>query len=387
MSKSTVSAPVLESALSAARREGMRLFTLQRCLFAAAIAGAVLIGLRGLVAIGWPATVGAPLLAGGLAALLVASSVGFAMALRARQRMERLTRDVQTLEIARDALDREAAPRVEVHPYRAANGEERPVVVIRTDSVERLFCKDRPHDEPRVRSWAARTAAAVVVLGALAVGATVFVGGESPARHRWRFLDETSDPGTLGFRIGVGHGGTWALEQHETATGARALVNRIGDPSAPPAILLAGSLRARDVRASTRCKVATAMAGDACGIVFRVLDDKNHHVARLDVAARRIVVAVVAGGGERVLGATSARIESGVWQELSVEARGDRIRVSSNGRDVIDVADATPAHFGSVGLWAPAAAEVYFDELVVETLPAAPQALEVLPLLGKGNAS
>jgi hypothetical protein len=67
-----------------------------------------------------------------------------------------------------------------------------------------------------------------------------------------------------------------------------------------------------------------------------------------------------------------------------VEARGDRIRVSCNGRDVVAVSDPTPAHVGTVGLWAPSAAEVYFDELVVETLPASAQSLEVLPLLRKG---
>jgi hypothetical protein len=118
--------------------------------------------------------------------------------------------------------------------------------------------------------------------------------------------------------------------------------------------------------------------------VFRFVDRANYHVARIDHDAKELVVAKVKGGRERVLGKANARVAPGVWQELVVEARGDHIRVSCNRRDVLDVLDPMPGHYGTGGLWAPSSAEAWFDELAIEPLPATSQSLEVLPLLGGG---
>ena len=121
--------------------------------------------------------------------------------------------------------------------------------------------------------------------------------------------------------------------------------------------------------------------------MFRYRDARDHHVVRLDFTGRRLVIARVVGGEEHELGSVAARIDGAVWQEISVQARGDRIRATCNNRDVLEVVDHAAALPGSVGLWAPSAAEAYFDELSVETLPASPQALEILPVLGKAGAS
>lgn len=387
MSKPTIPSPVLDSTLDGARREGLRLFALQRGLFAGASAGVLFVAVRGLVAIGWPAPAGAPLVAAALGVVLLATSFVFVLALRVRRRMELLARDVQTMLLARDALDGATAPRVEMHPYRATDGDDDdgPVVVVRTDSVERVFRRGRTDDARRPRSWVARATAAVVVLGALAIGAALLPGNDAAAPQRWTFLDDTTDPGGLGLKTRAG-GGAWTVEPHGAATGARALVNHAASASEAPALLLAGAVRTRDVRASTRCKVGTAPGGDACGIVFRVLDEQNHHVARLDVAGRRLVIAVVSDGEERVLGETAAHVEREVWQELTLEARGDRIRASCNGRDAVEVTDLMTERLGGVGLWAPAAAEAYFDELAIEALPPVPHGLEVFLLVARGRA-
>lgn len=384
MSPESISQHSIEKTLEAARGDARLLFVKQRALFAASITGLLLVAVRGLVAIAYPARAGAPLVATALALVVVAAAITFVAALRARLAMERVARDIRALELVLDASLHETSPRVELHPYRKENGEGEPTVVVRTDALDRVTAGAVP---PRRASlgWMGRALAAAAVLGALLAGVSIFASHGSSSLRRWTFLEDTSDPAALGFAAlatDASRAGEWLLADHDTATGARALVNRAGEEAAPPATLLVGSVHARDVRAATRCKVAVP-EGDGCGLVFRYRDIDDHHLVRLDFTGRRLVIARVAGGVERELGAVPARVDGAVWQEIAVYARGDRIRATCNGRDVLDVTDPTAAIPGSVGLWAPAVAEAYFDELSVETLPASPQALEILPILGK----
>ena len=201
----------------------------------------------------------------------------------------------------------------------------------------------------------------------------------SPSARRWTFVDP-SDPKALGFRAPSPHGGAWAVEHDPTATAAHSLSNRIGDAEAHPATLVASDVRARDIRAVTRCKVTVGDGG--CGVVFRFRDDRNHHIARVDVTGRRVVLAVVTDGAERELASVPAQVDRGIWQELVVEVRGDRLRAICNGRDIVETEHHAAAIAGSVGLGVPAKTEAYFDELAVDILPASAQALEVLPILG-----
>jgi hypothetical protein len=98
------------------------------------------------------------------------------------------------------------------------------------------------------------------------------------------------------------------------------------------------------------------------------------------------MIAVVEGGRERILGKQVASLAPGVWQELALEARAGRIRLSLNGSTSLEVVDGAPVAAGRVGLWAPAAGVAYFDELTVDPLPASAQAFELLPLLGRGRS-
>lgn len=390
----------IEKTLAAARGDARRLFVKQRALFAASMTGMALVGARGLLAIAAPARTGAPLVAVALGLVLVAAGATFAAAIRARLRMERLARDIHALEVVLDAAAHETQPRVEIRPYRA-DGDVA-TFVVRTDALADLAAEAARSSmaqssaasssrapEGFMGGWGRRAIAATAVAGAFVAAAAFFFDHGGVAKKRWTFLEETTDPSAVGFAALAGdasRAGAWLLADHDTATGARALVNRPGEDAAPPATLLVGSVTTRDVKAGTRCKVAIP-EGEGCGLVFRYRDARDHHVVRLDFTGRRLVIARVVGGEEHELGSVAARVDGAVWQEISVQARGDRIRATCNNRDVLEVVDPLAALPGSVGLWAPSAAEAYFDELSVETLPASPQALEILPVLGKAGAS
>ncbi len=374
---------LLEIALDGARGQARRLHAQERALRIVGLAGMVLIGLRGVVAAVASARPTAPLVSASLGAGVVVSTAALLWAWRLRGRLEHLLRDVQTLDHARESLDEDAAPRVEVGPVQAEDGSERPVVVVRNDSMERLLRKGAP-PEARARSLDGAAWGAVAII-ALAITGTLFIDPGSSSARRWTFVDP-SEPAALGFRVVGDRSGSWLVEQHSTATGAHALTNRAGDRDSPPASLIAHGIQGDDLRATTRCKVAAESDGAACGIVFRFHDGANHHVARLDFERRRLVVASVSDGIEHELAAAAVRIEAGTWQELAVEVRGDRIRVSCNDRDPIETSSArSMAPPGHVGLWVPATGEAYFDELTIDVLPPASSTLAVVPILRKSS--
>lgn len=57
-----------------------------------------------------------------------------------------------------------------------------------------------------------------------------------------------------------------------------------GSVEGSPALLLAATIKARDVRVTTRCRFKGARAGGACGLVFRQLGAATYHVARANRA-------------------------------------------------------------------------------------------------------
>jgi hypothetical protein len=324
-----------------------------RVLSAVGISGLVIIAGRGIVALVTSDTESSAL-AAALAATVLACLVLLALATRARNRFVRATM--------------RAAWR---SPDGAGGGE--PTAEATAE----------PRSEGTL-SAARRGVAAVACLAAIAA-LTYAAAPPSLKKLRWTFLEPTTAPAELGLRPHASDGGEWHVEDDSHATGARALVNREGDPAGAPALLVATSAFTRDLRAVTRCKVAPDMAARACGVVFRFRGEGDYHVARLDSAGGMLVVSAMSNGHERVLGTREATIAPGVWQELSVEARGARVRLSLNGKTTLEVIDPAPVYPGNVGLWSPAAGVATFDELAVDPLPASAQAFELLPLLGKGR--
>ncbi len=132
---------VLDAALTEARARSRRLFLMQRALLASGAAGMFLVAVRGLVAVSRSGGHASTAIAVGLAMALALSGGLVACGLRARAEAEVLARDILLLEVARDALEHDASPQIELHPYRASEGPEEPVLVLRTDSVMRVFAR------------------------------------------------------------------------------------------------------------------------------------------------------------------------------------------------------------------------------------------------------
>lgn len=242
-----------------------------------------------------------------------------------------------------------------------------------------------------------RLVGGAVLLVAVIAGAMILRSDNRKTNEHWTFVDAAT-PADLGL-VAQGTGGVWALEDYEPATGGRALANHEGKAGGDPALLIATELRARDIRARTRCKVVgttdARIDGDgdgiplqvraACGVLFRFVDARNYWVVRINAGSSDVeAVAIVRGVPRVVKRAPSEVISMDTWTDLEVEARGDIIRVAFAGQPLfVAEAPGVPAAFGAAGLWAPAEAKVFFDHFTIETLTPAPQALEILPLLGR----
>ncbi len=293
---------------------------------------------------------------------VVSVLAGRALAARWGRRIRELRAVVAALEATRDMLDHPAAPYVYLTPRRsptaAPTGCARPVRAYREGRAAELL--------------------PLVGLALVGVFCGVVDDEPAPSRRHYTFLEQSSLD-ALGFVTPVHAAGEWALEDHAHATGGRALVNRVGAVGASPALAVVGAVSAADLRAETRCKFMPGHDGRACGLVFRYADPQHYALARLDTAG--VTVVDVVEGVESPLGAFAAEIEPGVWHELGVVATDKRVSVSWNGQAVVTLSNQKKPD-GRVGLWAPADAHVWFDELAIEIEPRQ-RALELLPILGR----
>jgi hypothetical protein len=320
-----------------------------------------------------------------VAVVLALTIYALVQASRIGARLEALRQEIFTLRFLRDVLAHEGGPTALYlgHPYRARTA---------TSNAARDHAAGNTRDQPastdadkRPFGWAITWrpilgTALLSVIAGLGVLALAWLGtGKSSTEPRtWMFLEDVTDPRSLGFHTPTAAAGEWVLQFHEDATGARALVNLAGAPAERPATAVVDRPSPRDLQLGARCKVSPDRPEQACGVVFRYQDHGNHYVARVDAAAAVVTLGVVVDGIERLIHAEAADIGTSRWHDLAVQARADHIVVTWNGSKVIDVRDPTLSSQGAVGLWAPADCVAYFDELTVQALPAVLTPAELL---------
>jgi len=76
----------------------------------------------------------------------------------------------------------------------------------------------------------------------------------------------------------------------------------------------------------------------------------------------------VVGGQRSQFAGASAKVPSGVWQELRLRVEADRFEVFLDGKSLYTARDPTFAGPGRVALWTKADSVTYFDELSIRPL-------------------
>ena len=196
---------------------------------------------------------------------------------------------------------------------------------------------------------------------------------QAGALRRWSFDADKPDGPPTGFvfgRTGGGGPGRWVVRAEPGApSGANVLAQTDADRTDyrfPMAVASEPSLK--DLRLSVRCKPVSGKVDRACGLVFRYQDENNYYLTRANALEDNVRLYYVKDGRRRQFASWTGKVESGVWHELKVEARGDHFEVFWNGKRVIDAHDATFTSAGRVGVWTKADSITYFDDLSAEPL-------------------
>lgn len=198
-------------------------------------------------------------------------------------------------------------------------------------------------------------------IGSLSVPASPVgraVPGSAPSQpDRWGFdvdLRGSLPPGSAAFS------GVWGVRPVPDAPSGRNALCQLA--KIPSSALSLGDDLFGDVIVTTRFKLAAGQADQAAGLLFRIQDPDNYYVLRANALASSVSVDKYASGRLSTLKESMAHVPTGHWQELRVEAAGDRLRGFLNSQPVIEVVD-DAYRAGQIGLWSRADSVTCFDDV------------------------
>jgi len=207
---------------------------------------------------------------------------------------------------------------------------------------------------------------AKIAAAAFVVSGLVFA--QEGAMKTWDFQSDRVDEAPAGFsfgRTGRGRPGKWMVRLDPTSpAGDHVLAQVDADDTGdrfPVAVADAPVLQ--DVRLEVRCKPVSGKVDQACGLVFRYRDENNYYLARANALEDNVRIYHVVGGRRRQFGGWDGKVAGQTWHTLAVEARGNRFKVTFDGKQVVEAQDDTFKEAGKVGVWTKADSVTHFDAL------------------------
>jgi hypothetical protein len=215
------------------------------------------------------------------------------------------------------------------------------------------------------RTLSRRLMVAAVLIG----GGSVEVTAEAKGPTVWSFGNDEVGTAPIGFEFSVTakkQPGKWIIVK-EGNNQVLAQVDRDKTPRRFAMALVKNSTY-RDLKISVKAK---PIAGDeemVAGLVWRYKDPDNYYVARWNVDSVRVDRVV---NGERELmpqREIKITLAPKTWHTLTVEHRGESIKVLVGKETVFEGKDKTYSDAGRIGLWIKADSLTYFDDLTAEEL-------------------
>jgi len=133
-------------------------------------------------------------------------------------------------------------------------------------------------------------------------------------------------------------------------------------------ICVVDAVKASDVELSVSFTPIAGKIDQAAGLLFRVKDADNYYVARANALENNVNLYHVTNGVRRQIAGVDVSVPSGKTQQLGVRMERDTIKVSLDGRALIEVADRTIQNPGAVGLWTKADSFTAFYELTIAVI-------------------
>lgn len=168
------------------------------------------------------------------------------------------------------------------------------------------------------------------------------------------------------WRTGQGAIGDWRVVADSSALHGKAIEQSSADGTDnrfPLAVFEPPS--AQNVIATVRFKAVAGKVDRAGGVAVRLIDADNYYLVRANALENNVnFYRVVKGRRQQIKGAT-AKVSSGEWHTISLEARGAVVRVTFDSRLLFTAEDQTFAGMGKVALWTKADSVTRFDHLQV----------------------
>jgi hypothetical protein len=231
-----------------------------------------------------------------------------------------------------------------------------------------------PWCAPRASAGPLVAAALAAAIDAAAIGPALAAeprAGRAPGPRPRPFDFAADKPGgpPAGFafqKAGEGKPGRWVVEASRDKGRGHVLVQRELEPNKKRFVMaVVDAPELADATVKVRCKILSGSKDQACGVVLRYQGQGDHYLARADAQDANLRLYVVKGGVRSRLAEFPTRIAAGVWHELAVAVRGDRLVVFWDGIAAMDIHDKTLPGPGRAGLWTKSDALVEFDDLEV----------------------
>jgi len=133
-------------------------------------------------------------------------------------------------------------------------------------------------------------------------------------------------------------------------------------------ICIVEDVKALDVELSVSFTPIAGKIDQAAGLIFRVKDANNYYVARANALENNVNLYHVTNGVRRQIAGADVSVPNGKTQQLAIRIEGNTIKVSLDGRALIEVVDRTIQSPGAVGLWTKADSLTAFYELAIAVI-------------------
>jgi hypothetical protein len=133
-----------------------------------------------------------------------------------------------------------------------------------------------------------------------------------------------------------------------------------------------------DFTFTTRFKTVAGDTERMAGIAFRMRDEENYYVVRASSLGNNVRFYKFVNGQRTAPIGPDVPVPSGVWHELSIECRGNQIRIRLNGREIIPMLTDNSFSRGRIGFWTKSDSVSYFADAHLEYVPHEPLAQKLV---------
>ncbi|MBJ6724623.1 family 16 glycoside hydrolase [Geomesophilobacter sediminis] len=174
---------------------------------------------------------------------------------------------------------------------------------------------------------------------------------------QWNFDKEK--PGEIYFGVKA-FSGKWLIRKEAGAPTPPNVLCQTATADYPALVL--GDKVLDDLTVSVLFKPVSGREDQAAGIIFRVRDKDNFYILRANALEDNVNLYKYVKGRRELIKEGAAKVSSGRWQELRVEAVGNVIRGYLDGAVVVEATDET-FRSGRIGLWTKADSVTCFDNV------------------------